>query len=359
LAFASVLEDGTPIRITGQDTERGTFSHRNAVIHDPITGERFCPFQALPSAKGSFAIYNSPLSENACLGFEYGYSMHATDALVIWEAQFGDFVNGAQVIIDQFLVSGQAKWQQTPALVLLLPHGYEGQGPEHSSARLERFLQLGANDNISIVNPTTAAQYFHVLRRQAALLRGQAKPLIVMTPKSLLREPLAGSSLADLTEGEFQPVIDDATTENRREKVTRLVLCSGKIYVDLRKHAIVAEAANVAIARIEELYPYHEDEFRALVAGYPNLQEVAWVQEEPANMGAWAFMALRLRSTLPDGPALRYIGRPESASPAEGVEDEHIAEQARIVTEALTGAPALPKPVKAAKARKNGVMNAS
>jgi 2-oxoglutarate dehydrogenase E1 component len=359
LAFAAILGDGTPIRLTGQDSQRGTFSHRNAFIHDPTTGEKFCPFQAIPAAKASFAVYNSPLSENACLGFEYGYSMHATRALVLWEAQFGDFANGAQVIIDQFLVSGQAKWQQTPSLVMLLPHGYEGQGPEHSSARLERYLQLGANDNIRIVNCTSAAQYFHVLRRQAATLAGDARPLIVLTPKSLLREPLAGSSLSELTSGEFQPVIDDAPAADRRDRITRLVLCSGKIYVDLSKSPLRGSAENVAVARIEELYPFHEAEVRALFAAYPALQEVAWVQEEPANMGAWNFIALRLPAILPPNVALSYVGRPDSASPAEGVEDEHIAEQARIVSAALSGAPApkIANSGRPAKARKNGVTN--
>jgi len=362
LALASILEDGTPIRLTGQDTERGTFSHRNAVIHDPTTGERFCPFQSLPAAKAAFAIYNSPLSENACLGFEYGYSMHATRALVLWEAQFGDFANGAQVIIDQFLVSGQAKWQQTPSLVMLLPHGYEGQGPEHSSARLERYLQLAANDNIRIVNCTTSAQYFHVLRRQAAMLPRDARPLVVLTPKSLLREPMAGSSIADLSAGGFQPVIDDSSAADRRERVSRLVLCSGKIYVDLRKSALMASAENVAVARIEELYPFHEAELREVFSRYPNLREVLWTQEEPANMGAWSFMALHLPAILPPGVTLGYAGRPDSASPAEGVEDEHIAEQARIVAAALTGASAVGngarRSARLARGRKNGVTHA-
>ena len=216
LAFASILADGTPIRLSGQDSERGTFNSRHAVLHDPVTGERYCPLQALPQAKAAFAVYNSPLSENAVLGFEYGYSIHATEALVLWEAQFGDFANGAQVIIDQFIVSGNAKWRQTPSLVMLLPHGYEGQGPEHSSARLERYLELAAGDNIRIVNCTNSAQYFHVLRRQAALLESAPRPLIVMTPKGLLNHPKAGASLEDLAHGTFQPVIDDPNARDKR-----------------------------------------------------------------------------------------------------------------------------------------------
>ena len=235
LAFASILADGVPIRLTGQDCEPGTFGHRHAVLHDPNTGERYVPLQALPSARASFAIYNSPLSENAALGFEYGYSMHAPGVLVLWEAQFGDFANGAQVIIDQFLVSGGAKWQQIASLVLLLPHGYEGQGPEHSSARLERFLQLTAGDNIRVVNCTSPAQYFHALRRQALLLQSDPRPLVIMTPKSLLKEATVASSLPDLSLGSFQPVIDDPIARAHGSRITRLILCSGKVYVDLTK----------------------------------------------------------------------------------------------------------------------------
>lgn len=233
LAFASILSDGIPIRFTGQDTERGTFGHRHLVLHDPRTGNEFCPLQSLATSKASFDIHNSPLSENAVLGFEYGYSMHANGCLVLWEGQFGDFANSAQVIIDQFIVSGNSKWQQTPSLVLLLPHGYEGQGPEHSSARIERFLQLASNDNIRIVNCTTSAQYYHVLRRQAALVEKSQRPLVVFTPKWLLRHPLAGSSLSDLTGAIFQPVLDDPFAADRRDRVTRLIVCSGKVWAEL------------------------------------------------------------------------------------------------------------------------------
>jgi len=342
LAFASLLAESIPIRLSGQDAERGTFSHRHAVLHDAKTGARYVPLQALPVAKSSFSIYNSSLSENAALGFEYGYSAHAPGVLVLWEAQFGDFANGAQVIIDQFIVSARAKWQQTPALVLLLPHGYEGQGPEHSSARLERFLQLAADDNIRVANLTTAAQYFHLLRRQALLLVPDPRPLVIMTPKSLLRHPRASSSLADLAEGRFQRVIDDPTGRERAEDVTRLVLCTGKIYVDLLGAIQAGGAApesgmppNVAVARVEELYSFPADELRELIAAYPALRELVWLQEEPRNMGAWSYMAPRLREIVDPAVPILYVGRPESASPAEGSLLLHTAEQARILGEAL------------------------
>ncbi|WP_029214928.1 2-oxoglutarate dehydrogenase E1 component [Kallotenue papyrolyticum] len=336
LAFASILADGIPIRLSGQDSERGTFSHRHAVLHDVASGRTFTPLQNLPQARASFAIYNSPLSEMAVLGFEYGYSSHAPNTLVLWEAQFGDFANGAQVIIDQFIVSGRAKWNQRPALVLLLPHGYEGQGPEHSSARLERFLQLAADDNIRVANPTTAAQYFHLLRRQAALLTSDPRPLIVMTPKSLLRHPKAASSLRELAEGHFQRVIDDPTGPQRLREVTRLILCSGKVYVDLISTPETAEQRHIAVARVEELYSFPADELRAVINGYPRLREIVWVQEEPRNMGAWSYIAPRLRELLPPDLPLYYVGRPESATPAEGSLAEHLIEQARIIRQALS-----------------------
>lgn len=343
LAFASILADGTPIRLSGQDSERGTFGHRNAVLHHKITGEEYVPLENIPQSRASFAVYNSPLSENAVLGFEYGYSMHAPGVLVLWEAQFGDFMNGAQTIIDQFLVSGNAKWGQNPSLVLLLPHGYEGQGPEHSSARIERFLQLAATDNIRVANCTTAAQYFHLLRRQVRRISSIPRPLIVFTPKSLLRELLACSSLEDLSEGSFQFVLDDERAERSREKVTRIVMCSGKIYYDFCKHPLYASAENVAIVRLERLYPFPAKELRALVTSYPNLQEIVYAQEEPRNMGAWRFLARPLSSPKVVGWSKepRYIGRPYAASPAEGSTYQHAIEQERIISEALTGAPVL------------------
>lgn len=338
LVFASLLAEGVPIRLTGQDTIRGTFSQRHVAFYDFETGERVIPLQTMPAARASFAVYNSPLSEAGPLGFEYGYSVQAPEALVLWEAQFGDFANVAQVIIDQFIVSGWAKWRQRSALVLLLPHGYEGQGPEHSSARLERFLQLAAEDNVRIANCTTAAQYFHLLRRQAALRTLDPRPLIVMTPKSLLRHPKAMSPVRELAEGAFHPVLDDPTAADRRSDVTRLIFCSGKVYVDLVTSPLFSAARHVAIVRVEELYPFPEEELAAVIARYPNARDVVWLQEEPKNMGAWTFVQPRLQPLLGDR-TLRYIGRPERASPAEGLAEMHEQEQARIVAEAFAGVP--------------------
>jgi 2-oxoglutarate dehydrogenase E1 component len=331
LAFASLLVEGIPIRLTGQDTERGTFSHRHLVYHDANSGEVATPIQDLPDATASFEIFNSPLSELAALGFEYGYSVAAPESLVLWEAQFGDFVNGAQVIVDQFLVSGLSKWRQTSRLTLLLPHGYEGNGPEHSSARLERFLQLAAQENIRVANTTTAGQYFHLLRRQA--LDASGRPLIVMTPKGLLRLKPATSALPELADGSFRPVIDDPAADH--ERVRRLVLCSGKIYYDLVGHEARAAAEDVAIARIEQLYPFPVRPAAELVAGYPWLEELVWAQEEPQNMGAFRAIRHRLEEALPEGVELRYVGRPWRASPSEGYPTAHLREQDRILREAL------------------------
>jgi len=339
LAFAAILADGTPIRLTGQDSERGTFSHRHAVLHDVETGAKYIPLHAIPQARAAFAVYNSPLSEQAVLGFEYGYSTHAPGTMVLWEAQFGDFANGAQVIIDQFIVSGRSKWGQDPALVLLLPHGYEGQGPEHSSARLERFLQLCATDNLRVANPTTAAQYFHLLRYQAASLSIHPRPLVVMTPKSLLRNPRAGSSLSELAERRFQPVLGLGDEAPPPEEVTRLVLCSGKVAVDVLSSGELEKAGGVDLLRLEMLYPFPAEELRAALARYTSLQEVVWLQEEPQNMGAWSFVAPRLRAVIDPSIPLGYVGRGESASPAEGLHSLHVAEQQRIVREAVQGAP--------------------
>jgi 2-oxoglutarate dehydrogenase E1 component len=334
LAFASLLTEGVHVRLTGQDTERGTFSHRHLVLHDEKTGLRYCPMQHLEEAVAPFELHNSPLSEAACLGFEYGYSAAEPDALVLWEAQFGDFADAAQVIIDSFIVSGEAKWGQVKRLTLLLPHGYEGAGPEHSSARIERFIALAAEGNIRIANPTTAAQYFHLLRRQALVRK--ARPLVVFTPKSLLRLPRAGSTLAELTEGRFHYVLDDPAAGERRDKVERLVLCSGKIYHEMDASERRAAADDVAIARVELLYPFARDQLAEVIASYPNLKEVVWVQEEPKNMGAWKVMSRRMPELLPDGMQLGYIGRPERASPGEGYSGAHALEQERIVLSALT-----------------------
>jgi 2-oxoglutarate dehydrogenase E1 component len=334
LAFASLLEEGTPIRLTGQDTERGTFSQRHAVLYDAETDERYVPLQNLPQADASFAIYNSPLSEIAVLGFEYGYSVNSEDALVLWEAQYGDFANVGQPMIDQFIVSGQAKWGQTSGLVLLLPHGYEGQGPEHSSARLERYLQLAAHENVRIANLTTAAQYFHLLRAQAAL-KDNKRPLIVMTPKSLLRHPMAASRLEELAEGTFQPVLDDEEARERADSVERLILCSGKIFTEIAGSEYREEAVDTAIARIELLYPFPEDQIKGMLEGYPNLREILWVQEEPQNMGAWAFVEPRLRGLTRGGLPIIYVGKPPRPSPAQGSAKFHKQEHAGIVRDAF------------------------
>ena len=345
LALASLLTEGVPVRLTGQDTERGTFSQRHLVLHDVATGERLTPLQRLPGALAPLELYNSPLSELATLGFEYGYSAAAPEALVLWEAQFGDFINGAQVIVDQFLSAGLSKWGLTTRLTLLLPHGYEGQGPEHSSARLERFLQLAAEGNIRVANPTTPAQYYHLLRRQAR--RTRQRPLVIMTPKSLLRLPQSASRIEDLAAGRWQPVLDDASAAARAPSVTRVVLCSGKIYYDLVAEANKLPGNRPAIVRLEQLYSFPWPEMRAMLARYPRLEELLWVQEEPRNMGAWSYLAPKLDELRPVGVEVRYVGRPERASPAEGYPAAHAAEQGRIIREALDGkagnaAPATP-----------------
>ncbi len=332
LAFASLLTEGTPIRLTGQDTERGTFSQRHLVMHDAKTGQTVCPIQNLPEALAPLELHNSPLSELACMGFEYGYSQEAPETLVLWEAQFGDFVNSAQVIVDQFIVSGLAKWGQTSRLTLLLPHGYEGSGPEHSSARLERFLALAAEGNIRVASPTTPAQYFHLLRRQARIAK--QRPLIVMTPKSLLRLPQAASTIADLAENtSFQPVLAEPGVQE--DRVTRLVLCTGKIYYDLVGHPDRPKHSGLAVGRVELLYPFPEGQILELMGRYPSLREVVWVQEEPRNMGARAHMFPRLMQIMPEHIHFGYIGRPERASPGEGYPAAHISEQSRIVTTAI------------------------
>ncbi|MGI8963702.1 MAG: 2-oxoglutarate dehydrogenase E1 component [Thermomicrobiales bacterium] len=358
LAFAAILEDGIPIRLTGQDAARGTFSQRHLVLHDAKTGEPHSPLEAMPQAKASIGIYNSPLSENACMGFEYGYSVHAPESLVLWEGQFGDFANGAQIIIDQFIAAARAKWGQEPSLVLLLPHGYEGQGPEHSSARLERFLQLSARDAMRVANVTTAAQYFHLLRRQALRLKTDPRPLVLMTPKSLLRHPMATSAPADLTSGTFRPVLDDPQAEDRREQVTRLVLCSGKVAIDLDSSPDRAEATTVAVARIEQLAPFQYTAISKVIDNYLNLQEIIWLQEEPRNMGSWLFVRPRLRELVEQTFPIRYIGRVESSSPAEGSLEKHNQQQASIVAAAFADVPAVSKiaggSANGATSRKNG-----
>lgn len=340
LALGTLLEDGVPVRLAGQDSERGTFSQRHAAVYDSKTNERYVPLHGLPQANASFAVYNSPLSEIAVMGFEYGYSVNARDTLVIWEAQYGDFSNVGQPMIDQFITSGQAKWGQVSSLVMLLPHGYEGQGPEHSSARLERFLQLAAQENIRVANLTTAAQYFHMLRAQAALRENQ-RPLVIMSPKSLLRNPMAASPLEDLSEGGFQPVIDDSEARNRAESVERLILCSGKIYTELVASEYRDDAVDTAIVRVELLYPFPEGRVREIAEGYENLREILWVQEEPGNMGAWTFVEPRLRRLAGDlngGLSVTYIGKPDRPSPAQGSARFHKQEHAEIIRQAFEGA---------------------
>ena len=334
LAFASILAQGTPIRLTGQDSERGTFSHRNAVLHSIEDEEIYIPLQHLLDARASFSIYNSPLSETGALGFEYGFSVRAPDALVVWEAQFGDFSNVAQVIIDQFIASGRAKWKQDASLVLLLPHGYEGQGPEHSSARLERYLQLAAQDNWRVANCSTSAQYFHLLRLQACNLQNYSRPLVIMTPKALLRNPLSSSRLQDLTEGSFQPVLDDQRARANAKNIRRVVLCTGKIAIDLLGHASHAHNEDIAIVRVEMLYPFPDETLKGILANYPRAREVVWVQEEPRNMGAWSYMSPRLQALVDPETTIDVISRPERSSPAAGFWDLYMAEQEQILAEA-------------------------
>ena len=336
LALATILADGTPIRLTGEDVGRGTFSHRHAVLHDAVSGETHVPLQRLPQARASFEIRNSPLSELAAIGFEFGYNVQTPNRLVIWEAQYGDFINGAQIILDTFVTSARAKWGLTPSLVLLLPHGYEGQGPEHSSARVERFLQSAADTNIRVANCTTAAQYFHLLRRQAAVLTSDPLPLIVLTPKSLLRNPAVASAPSELAEGKFRPVIDDEIPDAALSKVTRAVLCSGKVAVDAMTSEARAKAKHAAIIRVEQLYPFPAANIREALGRYPKLKEVVWLQEEPENMGAWEFMRPLIEELLAGRKiSLRYVGRMRAASPSEGSTAWHMLTQKALIEQVL------------------------
>jgi 2-oxoglutarate dehydrogenase E1 component len=336
LAFATVLQDGISVRLTGQDSERGTFSQRHAVFFDVENSRTHIPLQAFPQSKASFEILNSPLSEAGALGFEVGYNVQAPERLVLWEAQYGDFINNAQSILDEFLLSGRAKWGLTPSLVLLLPHGNEGQGPDHSSGRIERFLGLAAETNVRIAYPSTAAQYFHLLRRQALLLKSDPLPLIVFTPKGLLRHPLVASPAKLLAEEGWQPVIDDPELPGDRRDVENLLLCSGRIYIDLVSSDLRAANPDDAIARVEQLYPFPKEALEEVVASYPNLKRVVWVQEEPFNMGAWNFMRPRLRQLLAkDELDLHYVGRPESSSPAEGSSTLYRINQRALIEQAF------------------------
>jgi len=335
LAYSSILADGIPIRITGQDCERGTFSHRHAVLHDSERGDIYIPLQNIKQVKASFEIHNSPLTENACIGFEFGFNVQKPNQLVIWEAQYGDFINGAQTIIDEYLVSARAKWGQTPSLVLLLPHAYEGQGPDHSSGRLCRFLESAAENNIRIANCTTSAQFFHLLRRQAVVLEVDPLPLVVLTPKGLLRNPKVASSLRDLSEGKWLPVIDDGMTDKQAKKVKRLILCTGKVYVDLISSELREKNNDIAIARVEQLYPLPEDEIQQTISRYSNVNEVIWLQEEPQNMGAWDFMFYNMRKMIGNKIPLHYIGRKRNSSPAEGSLSMHKVNQETLIQQAF------------------------
>jgi 2-oxoglutarate dehydrogenase E1 component len=331
LAFASLVDEGRLVRLSGQDSQRGTFSHRHAVVVDQRTELEYVPLEHVRPGQGRFRVYNSPLSEAGVLGFEYGYSLDYPDGLVIWEAQFGDFVNGAQVIIDQFISSAEDKWKRLAGLVMLLPHGYEGQGPEHSSARLERFFELCGEDNMQVAYPTTPANYFHLLRRQVN--RPWRKPLVVMTPKSMLRLPAARSQLEELTTGTFKRIIDDPAPLDRSQ-VKRVLLCTGKIYYELAEEQKKRNETKVAIVRLEQLYPINEHAVHATIAAYPSAREVVWVQEEPANMGAHWFLRLRLEQALGDYD-YRAACRVESASPATGSQRAHVIEQQELVGRAF------------------------
>jgi 2-oxoglutarate dehydrogenase E1 component len=331
LAFATLAQEGLRVRLSGQDTPRGTFTQRHAALYDMKTGRSYMPLRHIAPDQAPVEIYNSPLSEAAVVGFEYGYSLDCPGGLVLWEAQFGDFVNAAQVIVDQFIASGEEKWRRLSGLVLLLPHGFEGQGPEHSSARLERFLELAVNDNIQVANPTTPAQYFHVLRRQA--IRRWRKPLVIMTPKSLLRHPQAVSSLEDLEKGGFRRILfDQAAT---LKQVGCVLLCSGKLYYELARMGDESDRRDVAIMRLEQLYPLHDEELSQALADYPPNRPVVWVQEEPANMGAWRYLFARFGERLLDTWPFSAVCRPASASPATGWGSRHRIEQSNLLKAAF------------------------
>ncbi len=336
LAYATLVQDGYSVRLTGQDSGRGTFFHRHAVLHDQTTGRRYVPLQHLATNQPAFTVTDSVLSEEAVMGFEYGYSTTEPHCLTIWEGQFGDFCNGAQVIIDQFISSGEAKWGRLSGITLFLPHGYEGQGPEHSSARLERFLQLCAEYNMQVCVPSTPAQMFHMLRRQ--MVRPLRKPLIVMTPKSLLRHPLSVSRLEELGTGGFYPIIDDID-DLKASAVTRVVLCSGKVYFDLLKTRREVKADTVAVVRIEQLYPFPSEEYQAILGKYSNAREIVWCQEEPQNQGSWYQIRHRLQSKLGPQHELLYAGRAGAAAPATGISALHEQQQKNLVAAALQGQP--------------------
>jgi 2-oxoglutarate dehydrogenase E1 component len=332
IAFGSLLLEGTPIRLAGQDSRRGTFGQRHSVLVDRRTAEEYTPLAHLGEGQAPFYVYDSLLSEFAAMGFEYGYSVARSEALVLWEAQFGDFANGAQSIVDEFISAGEAKWGQRSSVVLLLPHGYEGQGPDHSSARIERYLALSAEDNWTVAEPSSPANYFHLLRRQA--LSGRRKPLIVFTPKSMLRLRAASSTPDELTSGTWKPVIDDPHV-SAPDAVRRVVLTTGKVYYDLDKRRGKSDGSDVAIVREEQLYPLPADELNAVIERYDAATEVVWVQEEPANQGAWPFMAVNLpdqvKALSTGGRTLRRLSRASAASPAAGSHHTHEVEQQNLL----------------------------
>ena len=333
LAFGSLVIEGTPVRLSGQDTSRGTFSQRHSVLTDEVTGRHFIGLNHLAPDQAPFNVYDSMLSENAVLGFEYGYSMVSPRTLVAWEAQFGDFVNNAQMIVDQFIASAEVKWQRQSGIVLLLPHGFEGQGPEHSSARLERFLQLCANDNMQVCNPTTPAQYFHLLRRQ--MKRKFRRPLVVMTPKSLLRNPMAVSRLDEMASGHFMEVLPD---REGFEGAKRVYLCSGKVFYDLLERRAALNTRDVALVRVEQFYPFPEGELARVLSSFESSAEYFWVQEEPENMGGFQFMRQLIEGLTGKKPG--YIGRRASATPATGYRSSHREEQNELLDRAFAPAPA-------------------
>ena len=332
LAYATLVDEGVPVRLSGEDAGRGTFFHRHAVIHNQTNGSVYVPLQNIHNGQGVFNVWDSVLTENAVLAFEYGYATTEPRALTIWEAQFGDFANCAQVVIDQFISSGEQKWGRMCGLVMLLPHGYEGQGPEHSSARLERYLQLCADQNMQVCVPSTPAQVYHMLRRQA--LRGMRRPLIVMSPKSLLRHPLAVSSMEELANGTFEPVIGEIDEINPKN-VKRVVMCSGKVYYDLLEQRRKNEQTDVAIVRIEQLYPFPHDDIQKALSQFSHVKDFVWCQEEPLNQGAWYCSQHNFREAIPAGATLRYAGRAASSSPAVGYTSVHQEQQKALVNDAL------------------------
>ncbi|MGN7408568.1 2-oxoglutarate dehydrogenase E1 component [Sporosarcina sp. SAFN-010] len=336
LAFGSILQDGKPIRMSGQDIQRGTFAHRHLVLHDEKTGEEFVPLHHISDSNASFVAYNSPLTEAGVVGYEFGYNLEEEKTVTVWEAQYGDFSNMAQVMYDQFISSSNAKWGQQSGLIMMLPHGYEGQGPEHSSSRIERYLQLCAENNWTVANISSAANYFHVLRRQAAILGDEAeRPLVIATPKSLLRHPLVGADLADLTEGHFETVLEEPNTGKNVDSVKKVIMTSGKMAIDLAEKVKEGEGFDhLHIARVEQLYPFPSDKLAAIIQRYPNAEEIVWVQEEPKNMGSWSF-ALPYLYEISQGLKVNYVGRIHRASPSEGNGTMHKLEQQRIIEEAL------------------------